>query len=90
MRRLICAFVVRICHKQVFIFRSINVAGSHTDASSSKDGTGTTLSETSKDHTSEDLESAEESEKTQTTSDAESAGDLTSEVKGTVVHLIIM
>ena len=63
--------------------RSVN----HTDASSSKDGTGTTLSETSKDHTSEDLESAEDSEKTQTTSDAESAGDLTSEIIG--IYLLL-
>ena len=64
-----------------FLLFCRSIAGSHTDASSSKDGTGT-LSETSKDHTSEDIESAEESEKTQTTSDTESAGDLTSEVKG--------
>ena len=48
-----------------------------TDLCSSKDGTGTSQSETSKEGgLSEDIEeSAEDSEKTQTTSDAESGGD---------------
>ena len=65
----------------LFIYRQ--GSSNQTDASSSKEGTGTSVSETSKEGGfSEDVESAEDSEKTQTTSDAESGGDPTKDSTG--------
>ena len=71
-------------NKILYYFR--HVSSHEPDVLSSKEGTS--VSETSKDGLmSEDPESAEESEKTQTTSDADSpGGSRKNSVKGTVLE----